>query len=138
MTANAYLSSSYFTERVQAPHEVTDDAKLAAIISDLETEGWTGRPLLLVEECDEDGEPTDSYTALTGSHRIAALRDLYRDGIDFEIPCVVVPGTLLAESGYSTSDCGDEDASLAVLEAIGAEDAIATIKAEIDANNEEA
>lgn len=137
MTPNAFLSSAEINSSVQAPHEVTDASKLAAIIGGLEAEGWTGRPLLLVEECDEDGNLLESYTALTGSHRIAAVQSLYREGVSLEIPCYAVPGTLLAENGYTTADCWDEDATRAVLVDCGCEEAVQLIDAEIASNNAE-
>lgn len=51
---------------IAPPHEVKDAAKFAAIVADMEKNGWTGRPILAVID------PWGQLQALTGSHRIAA------------------------------------------------------------------
>ncbi|EWM19797.1 hypothetical protein KUTG_10101 [Kutzneria sp. 744] len=63
-----------------APNSVVDRDKYAALMSDMAERGWQGPPLLV------DGE-----NAFTGSHRIAAVSDLWnRERITVEIPYVQV------------------------------------------------
>ena len=62
-------------------HEVRDEAKLLMLVEAMQAGGWTGRPLLVVDEGGGD------YVALTGSHRLAAALE---SGLS-EVPVVVVP-----------------------------------------------
>ncbi|CRK59100.1 hypothetical protein [Alloactinosynnema sp. L-07] len=47
-------------------HHVTDRAKLAVLVTDMDEHGWVGPPLLV------DGEQ-----ALTGAHRLVAARETF-------------------------------------------------------------
>ncbi len=67
-------------EEIEPPHEVKDEAKLADLIASMRAAdtGWVGRPLVVF------GVP-GSYQAITGSHRLAAAREVMNT-----IPCVVL------------------------------------------------
>lgn len=59
-------------ETIDPPHEVTDLAKVQALIASYEqSEAWEGRPLLV--EPRGDG----TYKAWTGSHRLKAARGIW-------------------------------------------------------------
>lgn len=45
------------------PHEVTDQTKLDKLVADMQSRGWQGAPIVLVDDL-----------ALCGSHRIEAAR----------------------------------------------------------------
>ncbi|WP_215544872.1 hypothetical protein [Amycolatopsis sp. CA-230715] len=61
-----------------APHDVVDRGKLAALMRDMAERGWQGPPLLV------DGE-----NAFTGSHRIGAVSGLWNtECIEIVIPYV--------------------------------------------------
>ena len=61
-------------------HDVTDPAKVASLAADMAERGWQGPPLVV------DGE-----NALTGTHRIAAVRALRNtEGIRVAIPRVEI------------------------------------------------
>lgn len=64
-------------EDVEPPHEIKDEAKLAEIIASMQ-KGWFGRPLVVLRL-------GRVYKAITGSHRIAAAREV----LD-AIPCLVL------------------------------------------------
>jgi len=66
-------------ERVNPLHEVRDEEKLASLTQKMQEHGWEGRPLLV--EPFEDG-----YQAWTGSHRLAAAKQI---GLD-TVPAVVI------------------------------------------------
>lgn len=93
--------------RVETPHEVTDDAKLEAIVNSMTRNGWTGAPIIIVNR--DDADPL----AVTGSHRIAAARDTNTD-----IPAVdladllAAHGTNLAElvADYTSAGFHEDDA----------------------------
>lgn len=62
------------------PHNVVDRGKRAALMRDMAERGWRGPPLLVNDE-----------NALTGSHRIAAVAELWNSkGIDVPIRHVEV------------------------------------------------
>jgi hypothetical protein len=131
MTANYELNPS----SIQPPHEVRDSAKLARLVSEMESNGWMGRPVLVIEECDEDGNEIEGcYVALTGSHRLAAAKqaDLYT------VPVFCFSAASLVANGYSTTDLWDDDVNLSILREIGEAEAAELMAAEIAANNEEA
>mgnify|MGYP000890769195 CR=1 FL=1 len=75
MTPDAFRSSVF------PVHKVQDSKKFEAIYRDMVKNGWTGRPILAIEN---DG----AAFALTGSHRIAAAK---KAGID--IPVIYVDET---------------------------------------------
>lgn len=69
-------------------HGVRDTDKLAALIADMQVNGWVGAPIVML----------DSYQALTGSHRLAAA-----EATDTDIPTVALDD-LLAEHGQPSLD----------------------------------
>ena len=92
--------------QIDPPHEVNDAAKVAAIAADLEVNGWTGRPLLVLQV-------GDYYKALTGTHRLAAAKAA---GLE-DVPVVEVD----AEAFYADhdlSDIWDDEVTLGILEEI--------------------
>lgn len=124
-------------ELIEPPHEVRDRAKLARLIDAMNAdERWTHRPLLAIED------PVYGYVALTGSHRIAAAREVWA-----EIPVVVVDGGRAARRGLTVDLVGrqlrlffrgrmltDEDEKIAALRAIGDRAAARLMQMEIEAN----
>jgi ParB-like chromosome segregation protein Spo0J len=60
-------------------HGVRDADKLARLTDAMRAHGWVGRSLLVWTH---DGE---SYQAVTGSHRLAAAKE-----IDLEVPCTTI------------------------------------------------
>lgn len=63
---------------VYPPHEVTSDDHYAELVESMESDGWVGRPILVLNV-------HGAMRALTGSHRIAAAAAV---GID--VPCMVI------------------------------------------------
>lgn len=98
--------------RVEPPHEVTDDAKLEAIVNSMARDGWTGAPIVIVNR--DDADPL----AITGSHRIAAARE-----VDADVPAVdladllAAHGTTLAVlvADFTAAGLDDEDALYEVV-----------------------
>lgn len=84
---------------IQPPHGVAPSPKLGNLIESMVLNGWTGRPLLLV-----NGD------AWTGSHRLAAA---VAAGLE-AVPCfaVEVPAAVFDEFGPVT----DDDDRVALLE----------------------
>jgi uncharacterized ParB-like nuclease family protein len=72
-------------EKIMPIHGVQDQAKYEALVEAMRLEGWEGRPLLVVYR---QGGASYRYQALTGSHRLAAAREV---GLK-EIPAIVVKG----------------------------------------------
>jgi len=87
-------------------HEVRDEEKLSALVEAMQTGGWAGRPLLVVDEGGGD------YVALTGMTVEAVL-----GGVD-----VCFDGVRLSE----------DDERLAAMEALGHEVAAAMMREEMD------
>ena len=56
-----------FVDFIEPVHNVRDARKLLTLVDDMTRNGWTGRPILALEN---DG----AAFALTGSHRIAAAK----------------------------------------------------------------
>lgn len=80
--------------KIEQFHEPTNKDHLNELIESMEENGWNGRPLLVV---DCGGE----YSALTGSHRIAAARKAELD----EVPCAIVDcGTMFEDNDITVSD----------------------------------
>lgn len=71
-------------EDIEPPHEVKDSAKLQKITDGMKADpdGWVGRPLVVVKY--GSGNQA-SYQAITGSHRIAAAREVMN-----RVPAVVL------------------------------------------------
>lgn len=86
--------------RVQPWNDVEDDDKLAALIESMAEHGWTGAPIIVIN--DGDGDPR----AITGSHRIYAARET---GID--VPAVDVED-LLAAAGIGLAELAEEYGNL--------------------------
>ena len=59
-------------------HEVRDQQKYLDIMQSMESNGWQGRPILVVD-CG------DCFHALTGSHRIAAA-----EALELDIPVAIL------------------------------------------------
>ena len=64
---------------VLPPHEVQDEEKLAKLTHDMESRGWRGRPLMVIQSA-------GMLQALTGSHRFQAAVDA---GLS-EIPVIII------------------------------------------------
>lgn len=77
--------------RIEAPHGATDEAKLDQLTESMRRDGWIGAPVVVVYR--DDADPL----AVTGSHRIAAAREV---GID--VPTVRL-ADLLAKHNTSLS-----------------------------------
>jgi len=103
-------------------HEVQDNDKLGALVADMATNGWTGRPVLVVDEFD-DG----TYMGITGSHRIAATQRL---AIDPEIYEVHTDGLDLV----ALFEARDDEDRLAVLKEGNDQEAIQLMEQEVEAN----
>ena len=120
-------------------HEVRDPAKVKAIKEDLLKNGWTGRPLLIYET------PDKTRYAFTGSHRLAAIKEISND-INIDASHIKVPVKKIdperlekyAEENDVTIDdilSGDDYHKLDVLEEIDPE-AARLMEEEIDALDE--
>lgn len=116
---------------VRPLHEVRDEEKFAALMEAMQVGGWTGRPLLVVDEGGGD------YVALTGSHRLAAAQAVRMS----TIPVVVVPQCerLTVEPVLGGVDVcldgvrfSEDDERLAAMEALGHEIAAAMMREEMD------
>lgn len=80
-------------------HEVTDPAKVLEIAADMAAHGWRGAPLLV-----------DGDDALTGTHRLAAIRHLWGEQ-GLEVAALVVTvDEVLDVAGLDRSDleCCDD------------------------------
>jgi len=86
--------------RVKPLHSSRSPQKFVALADDMELNGWTGRPLLVIHRSDL------SYQAWTGSHRIfAAIAARLKT-----IPCYVVDETQLPkgiDAQYGTVEDSD-------------------------------
>jgi len=83
--------------KIENLHNITDQTKYEAIAEDMAANGWTGRPLLVID-CGDD------YSALTGSHRLEAAR---KAGIE-EIPIAIVDhGSMFVDYDITASDLKD-------------------------------
>lgn len=126
--------TSIRADLIEAPHGVEDEAKLARLAASIQNHGWTGRPLLVL--------PVGGhFQALTGSHRLAAVRSLEEvpeallgDQDDVELPCAVVDEELWYGAGYDERSGSDDEERLAILLEVGDTEAAALMQAEIDAN----
>ena len=70
--------------QIEPPHNPRDFCKLKKLEENLK-DGWVGRPLL-VEQLKPIGELSQRYAAWTGSHRIAAAKNL---GFT-SVPCLII------------------------------------------------
>ena len=84
-------------------HEVRDEEKLNNLIESMKENGWTGRPIVVLDIGD--------IQALTGSHRYAAAKIA---GIE-EIPCAIVNHGDMFDY-YNLSDLNDPDNIRRILE----------------------
>jgi len=94
-------------------HGVRNQRLVDDLASDMEENGWQGRPLLVVER-------DSGHLAWTGSHRIAAAQ---KAGLP-TIPCYTIPESMLTRRGFDAEyghvqdyerlniirKCGDETA----------------------------
>lgn len=108
------------------PHEVQDEAKLAALVESMRAKGWQGRELLIY-----DG--IHGTQSLTGSHRLAAASQL-----DLTVQCYLIEDDELTEDQWADLDqaCDDEDRLAILVAAFGHDDDATTLMAqEVDSNN---
>src|SRR5688572_30545940 len=68
-------------------HEPRNAAAVEAMAQDMGENGWTGRPLLVVQSA-------SGFQAWTGSHRIAAAREADLS----TVPCYVIQEGVFADS----------------------------------------
>lgn len=110
---------------LRPPHKVRDRALLASLIESMRANGWQGRPLLGIKVSDGEAQ------LFTGSHRYAAAREA---GIEVPVHLIddAVYGAAL-EDGDDLLKIADDDQILPILEAHGATDAAALLRAEIEA-----
>lgn len=102
------------------PHEPRED--FAELVDSMGEDGWTGRPLLIVEDA------TGTYHAWTGSHRIAAAREV---GLE-SVPCYIVDEADINLVGHSATDVFLADwERLEVIRKIDDEAAIELMAAEV-------
>lgn len=101
-------------------HGTRDQEKLNSLIEAMRENGWQGRPIL-----------AQGYMAWTGSHRIAAAREVARDDYRFRVPVIEIPADIDVDV-----DCGDDLAKVAALEdALGTDHpATRLMQAEVDSN----
>ena len=98
---------------IETLHGVTYDLHLEELIVSMKEEGWSGRPLLVIER-------TDDFLAWTGTHRVYAARE-----VGFEkVPCYVVDESVLKQHGFDAfyGHCLDYE-RLAICKKIGDEEA---------------
>lgn len=93
-------------------HEVNDFSKFAQITESMKSEGWTGRPLLVIET-------QGMFQAVTGSHRFASASAAKLE----EIPCVLIDNAKMDEFDYSSTDFYDDCETFRILCEIGDEEA---------------
>lgn len=94
------------TVKIEQFHEVIDKDKFQQLVEDMKENGWNGRPLVVIDCCGE-------YSALTGSHRLAAAREAEL----YEIPCAVVDhGTMFEDYDITVSDLKCPSYIMAMLE----------------------
>jgi len=92
--------------KIEQFHEVIDKDKFQQLVEDMKENGWNGRPLVVI---DCGGE----YSALTGSHRLAAAREAEL----YEIPCAIVDhGTMFEDYDITVSDLKCPSYIMAMLE----------------------
>lgn len=82
---------------IEPVNDIRNQELFDHLVSEFEDEGYTGRPVLIVEN------PDGGFKALTGSHRILAAQDA---GID--IPAVVIP-----QEHFDDINFGDDDDGVA-------------------------
>lgn len=92
--------SDYLDPRDVNPlNKITDNEKYLYLVEQLEREGWSGSPILVVDT------GNGGYDAITGSHRIYAAREA-----DINIPSVVLtPGADNAELWSELFDAFDDE-----------------------------
>lgn len=115
-----------YSTNIQPLHDVRCNDKLSRIIESMQESGWIGHPLVV--RADEDG----NLVGINGSHRVRAA---HRVGL--EVPCVCVSDdeyTARAEQFGGIDELCDED-RLAILEAMGEQEAAEIMRAEIASND---
>lgn len=107
---------------IRPTHEARESRFLGELEQSMQEDGWTGRPLLVIEK--EDGE----MVAWTGSHRIKAARNT---GLG-SIPCYVIQECRLIEIGASADDGFIADwERLEVLKRVNDEHAVSLMSIEL-------
>lgn len=91
-TAVIDFEADDFVDHINPPHQVKDHAKLQMLIDNMDENGWIGRPILAYQDA------SGGIYALTGSHRIAAAREL-----EIEIPVMYVDASV----GDFENDAGE-------------------------------
>jgi ParB-like chromosome segregation protein Spo0J len=112
--------------QVTPPHGVRDEAKLQTIIASMESDGWSGRPVMVFD--DAEGQ----YKALTGSHRIAAAI-----AAGMPIPVAIISDEDCAAIIDDWEGANDDYDREQVLRDAGLVDAADLMSAEICANEAE-
>ncbi len=122
-----YTTQNLPLSEINPPHEVRDCAKFDALVSSMESDGWLGRPLLVIRK---NGE----WLAITGSHRYAAACEA---GME-EVPCVVINRARWNEvNGKSTLPLMDQETCRHYLADLEDAQVLALFDAEIEANEGE-
>jgi hypothetical protein len=110
MTETVYLDPDEITPL----HEARSHQHLDELIDDMARNGWTGRPLLVIER-------RNDYLAWTGSHRIAAAKEA---GLT-QIPCYVLSESKLIALGFDAGWGHVQDYErLAILRKVGDQGAL--------------
>jgi hypothetical protein len=100
-------------ESLTALHEPRQSQHLQNLVDDMEENGWTGRPLLVIQR-------ESDFIAWTGSHRIAAAK---LAGFA-SVPCYVVQESELTSRGFDAKEGHVFDYDrLAILKKVGDEEA---------------
>lgn len=112
---------------VHLPHAPVDPDKIARIAEAMQTKGWQGRPVILV-----DGG--DHAIAITGVHRLCAVINS-----ETEVEAVWIPADLDEAHMAAIIDANDDDDRLAaIIEAAEGRDdmdgIVAAMQAEVEAN----
>lgn len=92
---------------IQPLHEVRDYEKLEQLVQSMETDGWSGRPLLVLTYGD------NQYYAMTGSHRLAAAQE-----VGVEVPCYIIEDTENTDLLVDMFDASRDEERLDALEAL--------------------
>lgn len=107
-----------YAAHIEAPHDAYETDKLAGITASMETNGWTGAPIVASRALHDGGQDR----AFTGSHRLVAWRDASGGA---PAPCVFIED-IAAQVGIDWDELledhqGDDwDAATAVAYAVPA------------------
>ena len=119
---------------VEPPHEPTSPEKVEALARSMESVGWRGRPVLVVDR-------GDHYQAITGSHRIAAAE---KAGIEPRIYPIEAPESSPYKEPSEEDelwgrllDARDDDDVLAILRELAAVSDDSSLGTAVDLMREE-